>query len=110
LLQQRSPNALAGFERPVHFEARKRERKRKERKETGETIYLLLRRRSISTVHLPYKHLIGEYAKRPPVDRLVVSFALNYLRRQVLGCSTQRPRTVYTFNSQTYSSRHTQRQ
>jgi len=45
-------------------------------------------------MHSPNKHLVDEYAKRPPVDRLVVSLALNYLRRKILGRPTQCPRTT----------------
>ena len=44
----------------------------------------------------PDEHLVDENAECPPVDRLVVSFALNYLRRQVLGRPAQRPRTVHS--------------
>jgi len=55
-------------------------------------------------MHSPDKHLIDEYAKRPPVDRLVVSFALNYLRRKVLGSSAQRPCTAQYSTLQDVSS------
>jgi len=93
---------VRAFERPLRGGKRDgKGKKRKKRENPSRDKFLvtaLKNHHDHSVQYLPYKHLIGEYAKRPPVDRLVVSFALNYLRRQVLGCSTQRPRTVYTFN------------
>ena len=44
--------------------------------------------------HEPDKHLVDEDAERPPVDGLVVSFALYDLRRQVLRRPAQRPRSI----------------
>ena len=50
------------------------------------TLYIIL--------YVPGEHLVEEDAEGPPIDSLAVAFALDDLRREVLRCAAQCPRTI----------------
>lgn len=43
------------------------------------------------------QHFVDQNTKRPPVNRFIVSFALNYFWRQIFWCAAQSPRSVRQF-------------
>lgn len=49
------------------------------------------------------QHFVNQNTERPPVNCLIVSFALNYFWRQIFWCAAQSPRSAIVISDNNYS-------
>lgn len=49
------------------------------------------------------QHFVDQNTERPPVNCLIVSFALNYFWRQIFWCAAQSPRSAIVISDNNYS-------